>query len=368
MTSPIDSARRLFDDRFGGDPTGVWAAPGRVNLIGEHTDYNNGLVLPIALPQATYAAVRLREDGLLRLASAGIEDTAEVPVDEIAPGTPGTWARYPAGVLWAFRQAGHQPPGLDIAFASDVPIGAGLSSSAAIEASVAAALSDLLGLDLLGDDAGRSTLAAWCQRAENDIALAPTGGMDVPFDLKSSGQVLLVIDTRAEHALSDGQYAARRAEGEQACRELALPSLRALPISGLGIAEATLSTPVLAKRVRHVVTEIDRVRRAKRALATDDLATLGSLFNASHDSLRDDFEVSCAELDLAQETALAHGALGARMTGGGFGGSAIAIVAESALPATRAAIGDAFAAAGFLAPAFLEAMPAGPARSVSIER
>lgn len=392
MTSPIDSARRLFDDRFGGDPTGVWAAPGRVNLIGEHTDYNNGLVLPIALPQATYAAVRLREDGLLRLASAGIEGTAEIRVDEIAPGTPGTWARYPAGVLWAFRQAGHQPPGLDIAFASDVPIGAGLSSSAAIEASVAAALSDLLGLDLLGDDAGRSTLAAWCQRAENDIALAPTGGMDqaaslrsraghalaldcsdgsvehVPFDLKSSGQVLLVIDTRAEHALSDGQYAARRADCEQACRELSLPSLRALPISGLGIAEATLSTPVLAKRVRHVVTEIDRVRRAKRALATDDLATLGSLFNASHDSLRDDYEVSCAELDLAQETALAHGALGARMTGGGFGGSAIAIVAESALPATRAAIGDAFAAAGFLAPAFLEAMPAGPARSVSIER
>ena len=224
MTSLIDSARRLFDDRFGGDPTGVGAAPGRVNLIGEHTDYNNGLVLPIALPQATYAAVRLRG----RTAALGLGRDRGHRRDPCRRDRARDQAPGPAipPACWAFRQAGHQPPGLDIAFASDVPIGAGLSSSAAIEASVCGALSDLLGLDLLGDDAGRSTLAAWCQRARNDIALAPTGGMDqaaslrsraghalaldcsdgsvehVPLDLKSSGQVLLVIDTKAEHALS----------------------------------------------------------------------------------------------------------------------------------------------------------------------
>ncbi|MDR1449403.1 MAG: galactokinase [Propionibacteriaceae bacterium] len=384
------AASALFEQAYGGSQAGLWAAPGRVNLIGEHVDYNAGLVLPIALPQRAYAAARPRADRLVRFASAGLPGVAEVDLDDIAPGRPADWSRYPAGVFWALRRAGHDVGGLDLAFASDVPIGAGLSSSAAIEGAAGAAVSDLFGLGLLADDASRAELARLCQRAENEIALAPTGGMDqaaalrcqaghalnldcrdgavaqIPFDAAAAGLVLLVIDTKSAHALGDGGYGARRADCEQAVRELGLHSLREIAPDELGAAVANLSNDRLRRRVRHVVTEIERVRRSVVALRAGDFALLGELFDLSHASLRDDYEVSCPELNTAQEAALAGGAIGARMTGGGFGGSAIALIEAAAAGAVEDAVRAAFAAAGHArSPACLAAVPAGPAGRIA---
>ena len=250
MTRASETHRAVF----GADPAGVWSAPGRVNLIGEHTDYNDGLVLPIALPHRTYAACSPRADRLLRVHSAQVGETVEVDLDTVGPGTPAGWTAYVAGVLWALGEAGHRVRGLDVTVDSEVPVGAGLSSSAALECAVGAAASDLFHLDLLADDAARARLAMACVQAENEVAGAMTGGMDqsaallcrvdhallldcrsgetehVPFDLRGQrgdgGYVLLVTDTRAAHALNDGQYAQRRSAAEQAAAELGVASLR----------------------------------------------------------------------------------------------------------------------------------------------
>jgi galactokinase len=371
----VDAAASLFVERYGDQPAGVWSAPGRVNLIGEHTDYNGGLALPIALPQRTYAAVRLSDHGLLRAVSRDAPGgVVEVALDEIAPGAPQGWAAYLAGVCWVLRQEGYAVQGLDVAIASDVPVGAGLSSSAALECSLMAALSDLLDLGLLDDDAGRARAAAWCQRAENDIAGAPTGGMDqaasmratrdhailldcrsgaveqVPVQLAEQGLALLVVDTRAEHALVDGQYAARRSACEEAASILQVSTLRELDPATLDEALDRLPDQEMRSRVRHVVTEIQRVRECVEALRRNDFPEVGRLFVASHASLRDDYEVSCRELDLVVDTALQAGALGARMTGGGFGGSAIALMAADRAEHVGNAVLEAFAAAELTAP------------------
>ncbi|GAA1899180.1 galactokinase [Lapillicoccus jejuensis] len=372
-----------FSDLHGGEPSGVWSAPGRVNLIGEHTDYNGGLALPIALTQRTRAAVRLREDGLLRVTSDISDDPVEVAVADVDEQRPGGWASYVAGVLWSFGRQGHPVPGADVHVSSDVPVGAGLSSSAAIECAVAAGLDDLLGVGLLADDAGRARLASWCQDAENTIAGAQTGGMDqaislrgqeahaalidcrsgeveqVPFDLAGHDLALLVVDTKAQHELNDGQYAVRRATCEAAARTLGVGTLREVPVSGLDEALGRLEDDESRARVRHVVMEIDRVERCVAALRGDDYAQVGRLFVASHASLRDDYEVSCLELDVAVDAALAAGALGARMTGGGFGGSAIALVPAGSVDAVTAAVEAAFAERGLHAPACF-AVTAGP--------
>jgi galactokinase len=370
----VDAAAALFGRTFGREPEGVWSAPGRVNLIGEHTDYNGGLALPIALPQRTYAAVRLRDDGRFRAVSTSAPGgVVEVALADVEPGTPQGWAAYLAGVAWVLGQEGYAVPGLEVAIASDVPVGAGLSSSAALECALAAALSDLLGLDVLADDAGRARAAAWCQRAENEIAGAPTGGMDqaaslratqdhailvdsrtgsveqVPVDLAAHGMALLVVDTRAEHALVDGQYAARRATCEEAAAVLGVETLGDVDPADLGAALGRLRDDVSRARVRHVVTEIERVRQCVEALRRNDFAEVGRLFVASHASLRDDYEVSCRELDLVVDTALGAGALGARMTGGGFGGSAIALVRADDADAVGRRVVEAFAEAGLAA-------------------
>ncbi len=376
-----------FHTVFGEEPEGVWESPGRVNLIGEHTDYNQGLVLPIALPQRTYVAARRRADGQVRFSSTIGQAVIEVALHDIAPGTPKGWARYPAGVLWALREAGHLVGGLDIAIHSEVPVGAGLSSSAALEGAVGAAASDLFGLNLLADDAARATLASICQKAENVIAEAPTGGMDqaaslrcteghailldcrnghvsqIPFDPEHHGLVVLVIDTHAEHELSDGQYGNRRAACERAARDLGVESLRDIPYSHLADALHKLAhDPELFKRTQHVVTEIQRVRDTVEALDRNDLAEVGLLFTASHLSLRDDFEVSCDELDVAVDAALASGAIGARMTGGGFGGSAIALVPAGLVPSVTKAVNAAYEKYDFAPASFFPALPAGGAR------
>ena len=380
-----ERAATLFRGAFGDYPAGVWSAPGRVNLIGEHTDYNQGLCLPIALPRRTFAAARARGDETVRAVSAQGGEAVEVRLDDIAPGHPGGWGAYVAGVLWALRKAGCAVRGLDVAVDGQVPPGAGLSSSAALECAVGAAASDLLGLGLLDTQAGRRDLAAACIDAENTIAQAPTGGMDqsaallcrdahallldcrdgstrqVPFDLAGHGLALLVIDTRAEHALVDGQYAERRSSCEQAASALGLSSLREVGASDLGAALERLRDDLLRRRTRHVVTEIGRVEASVEALGREDFIELGRLFVASHASMRDDFEISVAELDTAVETALAAGALGARMTGGGFGGSAIALVHDSVVEATIAAVEKAFSAKGFRAPDCFAVTASGPA-------
>ncbi len=385
----MDAAVRLFRDTFGEEPEGVWESPGRVNLIGEHTDYNAGLVLPIALPQRTYAAARRRDDNIVRVVSDGIEGITEVALDDIAPGVPSDWSRYPAGVLWALQLAGFEVGGMDVAFSSTVPIGAGLSSSAAIEGAMGAAASGLYGLNLLDSDESRARLAGLCQRAENEIALAPTGGMDQaaslrslpghallldcrdgtvthqPFDLAAHGLALLVIDTRATHELVDGQYGERRASCEAAAAALEVSTLRDIEIDDLDEALARLGTDLLRRRAKHVVTEIERVKQAVAALDAADFEGLGRLFVASHTSLRDDFEVSCVELDTAVDAALAAGALGARMTGGGFGGSAIALVHEKDATSVAEAVEQAFSRKGFTAPAIFTAIAAAGAQRTS---
>jgi galactokinase len=395
--------RALFTERFGAEPDGTWSAPGRVNLIGEHTDYNGGLCLPFALPHRTYVAVRRTDTGVVRLVSAQeTTGTREVVLSEVAPGTVSGWPAYVVGVAWALTEAGHEVGGFDVAVDSCVPYGAGLSSSAALECAAAVAIDALYGLGLAGtveqpDDAGRAALAAACIRAENEIAGASTGGMDqsvslrgreghallldtldgsvrhVPFDLTAHGLALLVIDTKAPHTLNDGQYAARRASCDEAASRLGVATLREVDLHGLGDALAALAhgtgpvgegrdeVEVLVRRVRHVVTEIGRVEEFVALLDADRVEEVGPVMDASHASLRDDYEVSCRELDVAVEAARAAGALGARMTGGGFGGSAIALVRADAVDAVAAAVAAAFAAEDLHAPAFLVATASAPA-------
>jgi UDPglucose--hexose-1-phosphate uridylyltransferase len=398
--------RTLFSATFGeaeAEAPAVWAAPGRVNLIGEHTDYNAGLCLPIALPHRTYVAVRPRTDDTVRLVSA--QEPGAVwsgRLADVAPGAVSGWPAYVVGVAWALREAGLVAGGFDAAVDSCVPYGAGLSSSAALECAFAIALDEIGGLGLGSTDTGRATLAAASIRAENEIAGAPTGGMDqaaslrcipghallldcrpaldpteateqIPFDLAAAGLALLVVDTRAEHQLVDGQYAARRATCDAAASTLELGSLRELadavdaspsPQEELAVALDRLGDDLARRRVRHVVTEIERVREFIVALRAERFTEAGAAMNASHDSLRDDYEVSCPELEVAVNAARTAGALGARMTGGGFGGSAIALVQADDAEVVAEAVRAAFADAGFTTPGFLLAIPAQAAARV----
>ncbi|MDN5790309.1 MAG: galactokinase [Micrococcales bacterium] len=382
-TSLVDTFRAAY----GADPSGVWSAPGRVNLIGEHTDYNHGLCLPVAIPRRTFVAARRRADRQIRIASIQVPgEERTVSLDTIAQGSAGGWAAYSAGVLWALEQAGHAIGGLDVVVDGRVPLGSGLSSSAALECATAAAAVDLFELRGLDDESGRRRLVAACIRAENEIAGAPTGGMDqsaallsapdtallldfdgdhpphrVPFELTARGLEVLVMNTRAAHALGDGQYGNRRQECETAVRELGVPSLRAIAPVDLDTTLARLSSDVLRRRVRHVVTEIARVVDAVAALESGELDRLTGIFDASHASMRDDYEISCAELDLAVDTARATGALAARMTGGGFGGSAIAVIETARREEIRSAVERAFEAARFREPELFTITADGPA-------
>ena len=369
-----------FAARFGHAPAVVGRAPGRVNLIGEHTDYNGGLCLPVALPHATYAAAATRDDGVLRIASAGFDQPWEGRLSDLATGSVTGWASYAAGVVWALAEDGLAVPGLDVLLDSTVPVGGGLSSSAAVECAVAVAVAALAGAVL--DDDLRHRLLAACIRAESDMAGAPTGGMDqaialfaapdtallldfgadsqspVSLPLQGSGVTLLVINTGVSHALTDGSYGDRRAECNRAAELLGVPSLSAA--SGWD----GLTDDLLVRRTRHILTENDRVRSVVAALDTGDWAAVGRDFVASHASMRDDFEISCAELDVAVDAAVQAGALGARMTGGGFGGSAVALVPEERVDAVRRAVDTAYVGQGWKAPTYLLASPGAAAGTV----
>ncbi|MFG2978175.1 galactokinase [Streptomyces sp. NPDC048331] len=375
--------KEAFRRVHGADAEGIWAAPGRVNLIGEHTDYNDGFALPIAIPQHTLVAARRRQDGRLRLHSAqGEGPVIDLRVDGLTPGAVTTWGAYPAGVVWALREAGHPVGGADLHVDSTVPTGAGLSSSAALECAVAFAYNDLYDLRLPA-----AALALLAQRAENGFAGVPCGAMDqlasaccteaaalhldlragsheqVPFDPRAQGMSLLVVDTRVKHDLGDGAYAALRTGCERAARLLGLAALRDLGPVDLPRA-AELLPPHLVPLVRHVVTENARVARAVAHLRAGQVAALGPILRDGHTSLRDDFRISCAESDLVVDTALEHGAHGARMTGGGFGGSVIVLAEEDRVEPISVAVTTAFRAAGYQAPHMLPVSAASGARRV----
>ncbi|HEY6275371.1 MAG TPA: galactokinase [Streptosporangiaceae bacterium] len=379
---PELGAARLFADRYGRPPEVVWYAPGRVNLIGEHTDYNDGFALPFAIGAGVCVAAATRGDGVLALSSRQEGgDVLTVPVAALKPGLPGGWAAYPAGMAWALLSAGHQIGGASLAIDADLAAGAGLSSSAALECAAGLALTGLYRLDV-----PRPDLAALGRRAENDFAGAPTGLMDqlavllgqaghallldcrtgtpeaVPLDPAAAGLVLLIINTGVKHELTDGGYAARRMACEDAARALGARSLR--DITGTGPLDR-LADPVLRRRARHVVTENRRVLDTARLLRAGQLSRAGPLLTASHASLRDDFEVSWPEADAAVAAALAAGALGARMTGGGFGGSVIALAPAGAADEVAAAVTARFAGQGWRAPAITPAQPAQGARQLS---
>ncbi|WP_034268734.1 galactokinase [Haloechinothrix halophila] len=373
-----------FRGEFGYSPAGTWAAPGRINLIGEHTDYNDGFVLPIALPhQVTVTAAR-RDDDVLRLVSRQAGGRVELRIDDLTPGRVTGWAAYPAGVVWALRQRGHPLHGLDLLIDGDVPPGAGLSSSAALECATALAAAELYDVDLAGRD-----LAELARYAENEFVGMPCGVMDqaasvlctaghallldtrsmaatqVPFDPAAEDLTLLVIDTRAPHRLVDGAYAARRRSCERAAVVLGVPALRDIGSDDLDRVLAALPEPELRTRTRHVVTENDRVERFVALLRAGRIAEAGPVLTASHVSLRDDYEVTSPELDTAVEAALAAGAVGARMTGGGFGGCVIALIARQRVEQCVTEVRQAFERSGFAAPATFTAAPSDGAHRVA---
>ncbi|UIX35577.1 galactokinase [Streptomyces sp. GQFP] len=377
-----------FKGLYGSAPEGVWAAPGRVNLIGEHTDYNDGFVMPFALPHTALAAVSRRTDGVLRLHSSDVEGgVTELRVDALLPESDRNWTAYPAGVVWALKDAGHGSvsSGADIHLTSTVPTGAGLSSSAALEVVVALALNDLYELGLQ-----RWQLARLCQRAENVYVGAPTGIMDqtasacctaghalfldtrdlsqqqIPFDLAAEGMTLLVVDTQVKHSHSEGEYGKRRAGCERGAELLGVEALRDVAYEDLDAALTRLGDEEEVRRlVRHVVTEDHRVERVVALLKSGgDTRAIGPILTEGHASLRDDFQVSCPELDLVVESAVESGALGARMTGGGFGGSAIVLVEAEDADRVGKAVEEAFGAAGYTAPRVFAAVPSAGARRV----
>jgi galactokinase len=378
----------LFRARYGGAPDGVWMAPGRANLMGEHTDYNDGFVLPFALGQGVTAAAARRAGPLRRrLVVCSRQEAAavEVDLDGLAPGRVTGWAAYPAGVAWALEAAGHRVPGACVAIDSDLPAGAGLSSSAALECAIALALTSLGELDI-----PRGELVTLARRAENEFVGVPTGIMDqsasllcqaghallldcrsletsqVPFDPAAAGARLLLVNTRAKHELTDGEYGRRRAECAEAARRLGVASLRYLTDPA---DVDRLADPVLRRRARHVVTDDQRVLHVVallRSAAAGACRDIGALLTEAHASLRDDFEISWPEADAAVEAALAAGAFGARMIGGGFGGSVLALVPAAAAGPVRDAVTGAFARHGWTGPEFLDAVPAASARQLAM--
>jgi galactokinase len=373
-TDVAGRAAGTFLAEYDQTPAGLWAAPGRLNLIGEHTDYNDGFVLPFALPERVIAAAA----GWSGPGWQVCTDFAEgvVSFDDPQPGSVEDWAGYVAGVVWALRDNGFDVPPARIALASDVPVGAGLSSSHAMECAVLTALCDLGHLDL-----PMSERPKLVQRTENVYVGAPTGIMDqsaslrceaghalfldcrsleveqIPFDVAAEGLAVLVLNSNAPHHHSDGEYGARRKACEEAARILGVPALRDISIGDLDDALARLDDEVIRKRVRHVVTEDQRVLDTVATLKSGRIREIGPLLTASHASMRDDFEITVAQVDVAVEAALTAGAYGARMTGGGFGGCVISLVDADRTGAVAAAVADAYAKRGFTAPTPFTAVP-----------
>ena len=371
---------KKFLEIFGKEPDLVAAAPGRVNLIGEHIDYSDGFVLPFAIKDRTLVAARKRDDSTIRIASMQRRNKiVTVDINRVKPGLKGEWERYALGVVWSMGVK----TGVDLLIDGHVPLGAGLSSSAALECSVATAMNHLFGLGFTLEELARLT-----QKAENQYVGVPCGIMDqsvslmatqgsallldcrdlntknIPFDVAASGLELLIIDTQAHHALTDGGYAERRASCEAVVAKLAIASLRELSMEQLE-ASRSLLTDTEYLRARHAVTEMKRVLDCVDVLSNSDFVRVGQLLNQSHASLRDDYAVSCPELDTAVDAALSAGALGSRMVGGGFGGSAIALIQAVKTTETIKMIEKAFSDRGFKAPRFFTSLPSQGAEIIS---
>ncbi|QKG24990.1 galactokinase [Actinomadura verrucosospora] len=381
----MSDLRTAFGEAFGRAAEGVWHAPGRINLIGEHTDYNDGLVLPFALPHGVSVAAARRDDGVVEVRSRQAGGTVTAPAEGgtvVSEGWPSerAWAAYPVGMARVLRERG--TGGASLLIDSDLPQGAGLSSSAALECATALALCDLYGVEI-----DRPELARLAQRAENEQVGMPCGLMDqsasllatpghalmldcrsglsaqVPFDPPAAGLALLAVDTRASHALTGGDYGRRRAECEEAAALLGVDALR--DVKDLAGALGRLRDPVLRRRVQHVVTENHRVEASVGLLRAGAVTELGAMLNASHLSLRDQFEISWPEADAAVDAALRAGARGGRMIGGGFGGSVIVLTAADRADRVRDAIAAAYAKRGWTAPEFLDAVPSAGARRLA---
>ncbi|MCU1477212.1 MAG: galactokinase [Subtercola sp.] len=383
-----------FTRRHESEPLGIWSAPGRVNLIGEHTDYNSGFVLPFAIDRRAYVVLGWRDDGLARVTSTFSDEVVEVSLAELTPEVLEGWSAYPLGVAWALlargtladgrepavppvgtSAAGLEPRGFALHIHSDVPIGAGLSSSAAIECATAVALNEYW---VLGNS--QKALARIGQIAENQVVGAPTGIMDqsasmlgrrdsavfldcrsmetssVALGLAAHDDEILVIDTKVSHDHATGGYAARRASCELAARVMKVDSLRELTPADLPRMREALDDETF-RRARHIITENDRVEETVRLLGAEGPQAIGGLLDASHVSMRDDFEISVPQLDLAVEVAQRLGAIGARMTGGGFGGSALALVSRARRPLLEAGILEAFALHQFEKPDLFVVQP-----------
>ena len=368
----MSTIEEKFLEAFGEEPDIVAAAPGRVNLIGEHIDYSEGFVLPFAIKDRTLVAVRKRDDSTVRIASVQRRNKiAVVDIKDVKPGLKGEWERYALGVLWSMGVTS----GLDLMIDGNVPLGAGLSSSAALECSVATAINHLFDLGFSLEELARLT-----QKAENQYVGVPCGIMDqsvslmatqgfallldcrdlstrnIPFDVASHNLELLIIDTQAHHALTDGGYAERRASCESVAVKLGVKSMRELTLNQLE-SEREQLTDTEYIRARHAVSEMTRVLDCVEALALGDFARVGQLLNQSHASLRDDYTVSCPELNTTVDASIAAGAMGSRMVGGGFGGSAIALIEVSKTAQTIHAIEKAFAENEFKAPRFFTSLP-----------
>jgi galactokinase len=361
-------------------PAGIWFAPGRVNLLGG-PDYNEVFVLPFALPAGVYAAASRRRDGRITMTSrqAGTSPVA-LPIVTLQPGSVTGWAAPAAGVAWALREAGHLAGGADLTIDADLPIGAGLSSSAALECSVALALTGLYDVAV-----PRPDLAALARRAENDFIGVPTGIMDqlaallcraghallldcrsgegtgIPLDPAGAGLVLVLIDTRVRRTLAGSRYASRRQACQDAAALLGMRSLR----DAIGDAAALDRLPgPLRRPAGHVIAENQRVLAAAKLLRRGDPAAIGRLLTASHSSLREEFEVSWPQADAAVAAAIGAGAIGARMTGGGFGGCVIALVPADRSGHVRQAVNERFAQQGWPSPRYMNAAPSGAARRI----
>jgi len=366
------SAVDLFTTTYSRSPEGSYSAPGRVNLIGEHTDYSGGLVLPFAIDARATLAVARNDDNVIRVVSAQRPGPVQTfSTQEIHPGSAAaqTWAGYLLGSVWALRRAGHAIGGLDLALDSQVPSGAGLSSSAAVESVTTLAAGAVHGIHLTPMEVARFSL-----QAENEFVGVPCGPMDqtasaaatagavllfdtragtvenIPFDPAAHGLSLLVIDTRVAHSLADGEYARRRASCEKAVDIIGVTSLREITVEELPVALDRLGDEILTRRVRHVATENQRVTDTVDLLRSGTIGPIGELLTESHRSLQYDYEVSCPELDLAVDTCLAAGAIGARMTGGGFGGSVIALIPSPLVGQVARSVMAAFETHGFAEP------------------
>ncbi|MFV0634397.1 galactokinase [Demequina sp.] len=383
-------ARALFKATWEGDPEGAWSAPGRVTVIGEHTDYNGGLTLPTVTAHRTYVAARVRDDDLLRVVSEGAQafagpgDRWQARLSEISPDTARGWPAYVASVVWALMERGYEGPGLDLAVASCIPADAGLASSGALECATALAVNALWRLALDSDES-HAELAEACVHGEEAIALSPTGGLDqhtqlrcregealemdfasrppasrhCPLYFPDYGLGLLVVDVRSSARQRTPGFRERQRQCEAAAHALGVAKLGHLAGTPDALERvAALPDPLLRSRARHVVTESERVADVAALLADtgpaqERFVEIGRQLFRSHASLEVDYGVSSPELNLAVDAAYRAGVLGARLVGAGFGGSVIALVRRSAADEVALRIDQAFIDAGAPRPRFL---------------